>query len=111
MGLALIAGVQQIGIEIGFIAQIALIAIAVGMASMGLAFALGARQHVANLVARWQLDDYQRRDQLRIDGIEGTVVEVRRAVIVLASDEGLVTIPAARFSQTHAVRLDRPSVE
>lgn len=107
MGLAVIAGIQQIGIQIDFIAQVALIAIAVGLASLGLAFALGARQHVANLIARSELDAYQPGDRVRVDGIEGTVAEVRRTAIVVASDEGLATIPAARFAQTHAVRLDK----
>ena len=102
---AVIAAAQQLGIEVSFIANLALVAFTIGLGALGLAFALGARAYVANLIARRDLEQYREGDRLRIDGVEGTVVEVLRTALVLATPDGLVTIPAARFTDTQVTRL------
>lgn len=102
---AMIAAAQQLGIEVSFIANLALVAFTLGLGALGLAFALGARGYVANLIARRELDAYREGDRIRIDAIEGTVVELRRTALVLATDEGLVTVPAARFNDALVTRL------
>ncbi len=104
-GPALIVAVQQLGVEVSFVADLALVALTVALGALGLAFALGARQFAANLVARRELDNYPEGTRLRIDGIEGTVVEVNRTGLVLATPEGLAAIPAARFADAIVVRL------
>lgn len=105
VGPAVIVAAQQLGIEVSFVADLALVGFAVAVAALGLAFALGARSHVANLIARRELDAYKEGDHLRVDDIEGTVVEVRRTGVVLATREGLATVPAARFGEAAVVRL------
>ena len=102
---AMIAAAQQLGIEVSFIANLALVAFTLGLGALGLAFALGARGYVANLIARRELDAYREGDRIRIDTVEGTVVELRRTALVLATDEGLVTVPAARFNDALVTRL------
>ena len=106
-GPAIVVAAQQLGIDVSFIADLALLAFGVAAAALGLAFALGARQHVANLIARRELDNYRKGDSLRIDDMEGTVVELRRTGVVLATADGLVTLPAARFSEVPVVRLTK----
>ena len=108
VGPAVIVAAQQLGIEVSFVADLALIGFAVATAALGLAFALGARAHVANLIARRELEAYREGDHLRVDDIEGTVVEVRRTGIVLATREGLASVPAARFAEATVVRLTEP---
>ncbi|MDE0064249.1 MAG: mechanosensitive ion channel [Gammaproteobacteria bacterium] len=108
-GPAIIIAAQQLGIDVSFIADLALLAFGIASAALGLAFALGARQHVANLIARRELDGYRKGDRLRVDDTEGTVVELRRTGIVLATSDGLVTIPAARFAEAPVVRLAEAS--
>lgn len=105
LGVALITGVQQMGVNVAFVAQLALITFTIVAGAIGLAFALGARQHVANLIARTELAGYSAGERVRIDGIEGVVVEIARTKLVLATDDGLVHVPAARFSTQVATRL------
>ena len=104
-GPAVIAAAQQLGIEVSFVANLALVAFTIAAGALGLAFALGARGYVANLVARRELDAYREGDTLRVDGVEGTVAELRRTGIVLATADGLVTIPAARFTEALVTRV------
>ena len=102
---SLIAAVQQLGIDVTFLAELTLVAFGVSLAAIGITFALGARDYVSNLIARRELDGYREGDKLRIEDIEGTVVELRRTGVVLATSEGLVTVPASRFSSAPVIRL------
>jgi hypothetical protein len=103
--IAIITGLQQLGIDISFVTQLAIILLAAATGGLSLAFALGARQYVANLLAQDELARYGTGDHLRIDQDEGLVVEIHRSGLVLATREGLVAIPAARLAQGRVVRL------
>lgn len=105
VSVAIITGLQQLGIDISFITQMALIVLAALLGGLSIAFALGARQYVANLMAQGELGRYVAGDRLRIDDCEGVVVELTRTAVVLATSEGQVTIPAARLATGPVTRL------
>ncbi|MCA1798069.1 MAG: mechanosensitive ion channel [Xanthomonadaceae bacterium] len=96
--IAVITGLQQVGIDISFIVQLSLIILAALLGGLSLAFALGARQYVANLLAQSELSRYAAGDRLRIDDDEGVVVEIHRTGLTLATDRGQVSVPASRFA-------------
>lgn len=96
--IAVVTGLQQIGIDISFITQLSLIGLAALLGGLSIAFALGARQYVANLMAQSELARYSPGDRLRIDDDEGEIVEIYRTGLMLATDDGLVSIPAVRLS-------------
>jgi len=102
---AAITGLQQIGIDISFITQLSLIVLAALLGSLSIAFALGARQYVANLMAQSELARYATGDRLRIDDNEGSIVEIYRTGLTLATDDGLVSIPASRLANGPVVRV------
>lgn len=105
LAIAIITGLEQIGIDISFITRLALILLGALVGGLSIAFALGARQYVANLMAQPELGRYATGDRLRIDGDEGVVVELHRTGLTLATEEGLVAIPAARLAAGRVVRL------
>lgn len=96
--IAVITGLQQLGIELSFITQLALLVLASLLGGLSIAFALGARRHVANLLAQSEIARYGTGDRLRIDDNEGVVVEIYRTGLTLATEEGLVSIPASRLA-------------
>ncbi len=102
---AVITGLEQLGIDVSFVTQLALILLASLLGGLSIAFALGARQYVANLMAQPELARYATGERLRIDGDEGVVVEIHRTGLILATEEGLVSIPAARLAGGRVVRL------
>lgn len=106
---AIVLAAQQLGIEVTFLADLVLLALGVSLTALGLAYALGSRDYVANLIARRELNNFSVGDRLRIDAIEGTLVEMRRTSVVLATADGLATIPAARFTTSMVVRLTEAS--
>jgi hypothetical protein len=105
LSIAVITGLEQIGIDISFITRLALILLAALVGGLSIAFALGARQYVANLMAQPELSRYATGDRLRIDHDEGVVVELHRTGLTLATEEGLVAIPAARLAAGRVVRI------
>jgi len=101
--LALIVGVialDQLGIEVGLLATVIAIAAAALLGSIALAFGLGARSTVTNLIAaQYVRANVARGQRVRIDGIEGVVLEIAPTAVVLESAHGRVNVPAARFEQ------------
>lgn len=102
---AVITGLEQLGLDVSFVTDLALILLAALVGGLSLAFALGARDYVANLMAQPELTRYATGERLRIDGDEGVVVEIHRTGLTLATDEGLVTIPGARLAAGRVVRI------
>ena len=107
VAIAVITGLQQMGIDISFVTQLALIVLAALLGALSLAFALGARQHVANLMAQSELSRYATGDRLRIDGDEGVIVEIYRTGLTLTTDEGIVSIPASRLANGRVVQVSQ----
>lgn len=108
--IAVITGLQQMGMDISFITQLSLIVLGALLGGLSLAFALGSRQYVANLVAQPELARYASGERLRIDEHEGLVVDIYRTGLTLSTDRGLVSIPASRLASGPVVRLTREPV-
>lgn len=115
---AIIIGVEQIGLNIGFLSNLIVVVVAILLAGAALAFSLGARNLVANVIGA----QYTRRhcrvgDHLRIGDVAGEIIEVSQASIVLATDAGKAVIPAKQFheqvcfitpAQNHHIRAQEP---
>jgi len=108
--IAVITALEQFGLDISFITRLALLLLAALLGGLSLAFALGARQHVANLMAQPELARYSTGDRLRIDADEGVIVEIHATGLTLATTEGLVAIPAARLARGRVLRITREAV-
>ncbi|MBT8079268.1 MAG: mechanosensitive ion channel [Gammaproteobacteria bacterium] len=106
---AVVMGLQHIDVDISFVTQLMLIVIAVAGGGLMLAFALGSRQHVANLLARRELSRLAVGDRIRVDAVEGEVVDIHATGIDIANDEGIVRVPAARLAETSV--LHKPAAE
>lgn len=103
--IAVVLGLQHLGIDITFITQLVLVLLVVVLGGLALAFALGARRHTANLIASTELQRYGTGDRLQIGAYRGTVVSIHRTGLELATEEGVVAIPASRFAEEPVLRL------
>lgn len=105
MVIAIVLGLAQINVDITFITRLLLIGSGIVLSGMMLAFALGAKQHVANLLAARELSRISKGDRLRVEGVEGEVVGVHSTGVEIAIEGGVVNIPAATFAQSQVVHL------
>ena len=106
---AIVMGLQQLQVDISFITRLLLIGFAVTSSGLMLAFALGARQHVANLLARRELARLAINDRVRVDGIEGEIVDIHATGVDIATAEGVARVPAARFADSAFIKLGKDS--
>ena len=106
---AVVMGLQQIHVDISFVTQLLLIGFAVAGSGLMLAFALGARQHVANLLARRELSRLAVTDRIRVDGVEGEIVDIHATGVDITTENGVVSVPAARFADTNVLKLTEES--
>lgn len=100
----LVIALDQLGVN-GHVLELTLVVtIGSALAAAALAFGLGARSSVANLVsARYIAQFCEIGQRIRIEQIEGTVVGLTATAVVLETLEGRVVVPACRFQETHAV--------
>jgi small-conductance mechanosensitive channel len=95
-----IIGVEQIGLNIGFLSTLIVVVVAVLLAGAALAFGLGARSLVANVIgAQYTRRHCQIGDLIRLGAVEGEVIEIAQAGIVIATPEGKAIIPARLFHE------------
>lgn len=98
---AMVIGLDQVGIDITFLTTLFAIVVGGLLFAMALAFGLGARDLVANLIGARELQRLLEPGQVaRIDDIEGQVLEMTATAVVLATEEGRMSVPAKRFQQT-----------
>lgn len=95
---AIVIGIDQMGVKVALITTVVSIVLAGFLAGLALAFGLGARSLVANLVGAHHARRYLRAGEVaRIGEVAGEVIELTPTGIVLASELGRVHVPAARF--------------
>jgi len=104
---AVVIGLQHVGVDISFITRLLLVLAGTVSAGLMLAFALGARGHVANLLARRELSRLNVGERVRVGDVEGTVVEIHSTGIEVAVADGIASIPASRLAGDGFVRVRR----
>lgn len=96
---SLIIGVSQIGVDVTFLTIVSAIALGSLLISFAVAFALGARDLVANLIGVQQMRTrFLVGQTVRIGEVEGEILEFTPSAVVIDGEEGTVSVPGQRFS-------------
>lgn len=103
--IATVLGLQHMLLDISFITQLLLVSLVILGGGLSLAFALGSKSYVENIVARSELDRFNIGERIRIDDAEGEIVEILSTTVRIDTSEGIVSIPCARFLVTTVVQL------
>ncbi len=94
----LIIAVGQLGIDSTVLVMTLAIVFASTFGAAALAFGLGARTTVGNIIAaRYVKRGYRLGDTVRIGDIQGRVTDITETAVVLESSDGRVMVPAERF--------------
>jgi hypothetical protein len=102
----LVIGIDQLGVNVDFLIQLTTVTAAAVFGGIALVFALGTRQHLANLIgAHYARKHYSPGDRVRIGAVEGRIVEITDGCVFLETDQGDVSVPGERFSQEPFVKL------
>lgn len=102
----IVIGVDQIGIDITILITVMAITIGALLGGVAIAFSLGSRTLVSNLIgARYLNKDYRIGESIRVGTVEGTILEVSPIAVILDTADGRMTIPAKIFSEETSLLL------
>ena len=95
-----VIGIEQIGINVHFLSDALVVALGVLLAGGTLAFGLGAKTLVANVIGAQYVRKHCRiGEQMHMGGVEGSVVDVTQTSIVIETEMGRTIIPAKLFQE------------
>ena len=97
---AIIIGVEQIGLSVDFLSNFIVVISGTLLGGAALAFALGARNMVANIIgAQYTRKHCRVGEIMKIGDVEGEIIEVTQSSIVLDTGNGRAVIPAMMFQE------------
>ena len=101
-----VIGIDQFGVNVSFLVQLATVTAAAVFGGIALVFALGTRAHLANLIsAHYARKHYNPGDYIRVGAFEGRIVEITDGCVFLETELGDVSVPAHLFSEDPFVKL------
>lgn len=103
---AVVLGIGQTGLDMTLPVALIVVVVASVGGALTLAFAFGARDLVRDLIGAHGLQHYcELHQRVRVDDIEGEVVDLTATGLVLATDEGRVLVPGRVFHERAIVVL------
>ena len=105
---SVIVALDQVGLDVAFL--IVLVAVAAGamLGGAALAFGLGARTSVNNILAsHYLVDTFKVGHRIRIGDVEGKILEITPTSVIVEADQGRTVIPASQFSEQVATLLSQ----
>ena len=103
---AIVIGIDQIGIDVTFVTTMLAIVLGGVVLGFSLAFGLGTRRVVANLVASHSMQrQFCVGQRARIGNVEGEILDFTPTGVVLATEQGRTHVPASRFDEQSSVLL------
>lgn len=101
---AVVVAIEQIGIKADLLIVIVAVVVGTVLAGAGLAFGLGARTAVSNIIAsHYVAQAYRVGQTIRIAGVEGKITQTTPTAVFITGAEGRVMIPAKTFSEHTSV--------
>jgi hypothetical protein len=95
-----VVAIDQVGIDSQLLIVASEILIASVIGGAALAFALGSRTTVGNILALHYLAQvYKVGQRVKLDDLEGEIVELKKTGVVIDSPAGRVFVPAREFSE------------
>ncbi|HSG06406.1 MAG TPA: mechanosensitive ion channel domain-containing protein, partial [Nitrospiria bacterium] len=92
--------IEQIGIQVEFLTTLIFVVVGGLFGGIALAFALGARKIVGNLIAsQYLLQTHSVGQIVKIGEIRGSIREITPTAVVVETPEGRVFIPASKFQE------------
>ena len=105
---AILIAVAELGVDIALLTAIFSVALAALLGGFALAFGLGARTAISNIIGSHYLrQTFEVGQTVRIGGIEGKIAELTATAVVLDGPEGRTIVPAKHGSEMPATLLRR----
>ena len=95
-----VIGTEQIGLDLHFLTEVFVVVIGILLAGAALAFGLGAKSLVENIIGIQRIRKHcSIGERLKLDQIEGEILEFTQTSLIIASPTGRTIIPAKLFQE------------
>ena len=106
--IGILLAITQIGVDLHILTGIINIILGAILFGAALAFGIGAKTSISNILASYYLQNrYNVGETVKIDDIEGQVIEFTPTSIIIESKIGQYTIPAKKFSEESSILIKR----
>ena len=106
--ITIIIAINQIGIDISFLIHIMYILLGVLLFGAALAFGLGAKTSVSNILASYYISrTYAEGNIIRIGEHEGRIIKITSTSVFLETESGQVIIPAKEFNEQKSTLIEK----
>ena len=110
LAFTLLLGLAQLGLDVAVFANIIVLAAAALFASAALAFGIGAGDAVRNIMAsHYVRKAYRPGQRVRMQSLEGEILELNQVAVVVDTGEGAAWIPARQFLENVSLVLEEDS--
>lgn len=107
MAFTLLLGLSQLGLDVTLFTSIITLAAAALFASGAIAFGIGAADAVRNVLAsHYVRKSYQPGQRVRIDDVQGEILELGQIAVLVGTEEGEAWVPARHFVEEVALILE-----
>jgi small-conductance mechanosensitive channel len=104
---AVVVGIDQMGINITFLIVIVSVTLGMIFGGLALAFGLGARSVVSNvLAAHYVRQTFQIGDTVEFNNTKGRIIQITNVSIVVEHDKGQTHIPTSLFLTERSTRVE-----
>lgn len=110
--IAIVVSLRQLGVDVILVEHVLIVCLAALALALSLAFGLGTGSIVTNIIAINQLKKvYLKGQRVRVDNLEGQILEFLKSAVVLDTDIGRAMIPARTFQEKVSILLDDEEAE
>jgi small-conductance mechanosensitive channel len=110
LAVAIVTGIDQIGIESRFLTMTMAIVVGSMVGAAALAFGIGARTAVSNIIAAHYFRQIYRVGQtIKIGEAQGKISEITSTAVIVENSNDRIVVPAKEFSEKISVLLGRES--
>lgn len=103
---AILIAVAELGVDTGILTAFFSVALAALLGGFALAFGLGARTAISNIVGSHYLrKTFEVGQSVRIGEVEGVIAELTATAVIVVTPEGRMIIPAKQFTEMPALLL------
>lgn len=103
---ALLVAADQVGLDVTLVTTLLLLVLGSVLLGAGLAFGLGARSVMKNILAmHYVAKTYRVGNVIRVDGDEGRIIRTTPTAVVIESTEGEIEIPGQLFAERRITRI------
>jgi hypothetical protein len=107
MAFSLLLSLSQLGLDVTLFASIITLAAAALFGSVAVAFGIGAADAVRNVLAsHYVRKEYRTGQRIRIDDLQGEILDLTQIAVLVGTDEGEAWVPARYFLERVAQILE-----